>query len=215
MATLDKTSIRNEISRLKADFEQLRDDGKVPKETWVLMNSVFMMMELMLSIFLERTTKKESRNSSKPSSQTEKDDSSLSHPGSNGKGKDEKDAQAKNRRVKETVTLSKVSVCDVCGEVLRNIPCHHIERRTKIDIVFEKVVTHVDAEVKLCPTCDSTVKGSFPADMPGPYPKRFAGQALAIRRGFESVCHQSAGLPDGGDQPGAGAGEFNDRGDAL
>lgn len=168
MATLDKTSIRNEISRLKADFEQLRDDGKVPKETWMLMNSVFMMMELMLSIFLERTTKKESRNSSKPSSQTEKDDSSLSHPGSNGKGKDEKDAQAKNRRVKETVTLSKVSVCDVCGEVLRNIPCHHIERRTKIDIVFEKVVTHVDAEVKLCPTCDSTVKGSFPADMPGP-----------------------------------------------
>ncbi|MEQ6343030.1 MAG: hypothetical protein M3A44_15625 [Gammaproteobacteria bacterium] len=72
MASLDKTSVRNEVSRLKADFEQLSCDGKVPRETQVLMNSMFMMMELMLSIFLERITKKDSRNSSKPSSQTGK-----------------------------------------------------------------------------------------------------------------------------------------------
>lgn len=52
-----------------------------------LMNSLFLVLELMLSIFLERLTKKESRNSSKPSSQTEKDDTSLSRPGSQGKGK--------------------------------------------------------------------------------------------------------------------------------
>ena len=45
--------------------------------------------------------------------------------------------------------------------------CFH-ERRTKIDIVFEKVVEHVDAEVKQCPVCDATVKGRFPADMHGP-----------------------------------------------
>lgn len=51
------------------------------------MNSLFLVLELMLSIFLERLTKKESRNSSKPSSQTEKDDTSLSRPGSQGKGK--------------------------------------------------------------------------------------------------------------------------------
>ena len=44
----------------------------------------------------------------------------------------------------------------------------HHERRTKIDIVFEKVVEHVDAEVKQCPNCDSTVKGQFPSDMHGP-----------------------------------------------
>ena len=44
----------------------------------------------------------------------------------------------------------------------------HHERRTKIDIVFEKVVEHVDAEIKQCPTCKATVKGKFPADMHGP-----------------------------------------------
>jgi len=49
-----------------------------------------------------------------------------------------------------------------------DVPCTHHERRTKIDIVFEKVVEHVDAEVKQCPTCHSTVKGKFPVDMHGP-----------------------------------------------
>jgi transposase-like protein len=34
--------------------------------------------------------------------------------------------------------------------------------------VFEKVVEHVDAEIKQCPTCHATSKGRFPADMQGP-----------------------------------------------
>ena len=51
---------------------------------------------------------------------------------------------------------------------LSDTPCKHHERRTKIDIVFEKVVEHYDSEVKECSGCDSTVKGTFPEDMPGP-----------------------------------------------
>lgn len=168
MASLDKTSVRNEVSRLKADFARLRDEGKVPHETHLLMNSMLMILELMLSIFLERTTQKASRNSSLPSSQTAKDDSSLSQPGSHGKGKAEKNDQARNTRVKETVRLAKVSLCEVCGEDLTGTPCLHLERRTQIDIVFEKVVTHVDAQVKRCPVCEATTQGSFPANMPGP-----------------------------------------------
>ncbi len=89
MASIDKTSVRDEVSRLKADFEQLCTEGKITNEIKVLMSSMFMIIELMLSIFLERVTKKDNKNSSKPSSQTEKDDSSLSKPGSNGKGKHE------------------------------------------------------------------------------------------------------------------------------
>ena len=168
MASLDKTSVRNEVSRLKDDFEQLCSKGKITSESQVLMNSMFMIIELILSIFLERSTKKDNKNSSKPSSQTEKDESSLGHHGSHGKGKHENNGIAKNTRVKETVTLAKVHTCDVCGEELNDTPCIHHERRTKIDIVFEKVVEHVDAEVKQCPTCDSTVKGQFPSDMHGP-----------------------------------------------
>ena len=46
--------------------------------------------------------------------------------------------------------------------------CIAHERRTKIDIVFEKVIGHVDAEVKRCPTCAATTKGLFPSDRHGP-----------------------------------------------
>ncbi len=168
MASLDKTTVRNEVSRLKADFEKLCTDGKITSESKVLMNSLFMIVELILSIFLERSTKKDTKNSSKPSSQTEKDDSALGHQESKSKGKKERIGLADNTRTKETITLSKVDTCDVCGESLINIPCLHTERRTKIDIVFEKVVEHVEAEVKQCPVCDSTAKGRFPVDLHGP-----------------------------------------------
>ena len=33
---------------------------------------------------------------------------------------------------------------------------------------IEKVIERVDAEIKQCPTCKTTVKGKFPADMHGP-----------------------------------------------
>ena len=168
MANLDKSSVRNEVSRLRADFEQLCAEGKITSDSQVLMNSMFMIIELILSIFLERSTQKDNNNSSIPSSQTEKDESALGDPGSHGKGKKENSESAKNNRVKETVVLSPVDTCAVCGEDLKETVCTDHERRTRIDIVFEKVVEHIDAEVKQCPTCNSTVKGRFPSDMHGP-----------------------------------------------
>ena len=168
MASLDKTSVRTEVSRLKIDFEQLCADGKITSESKTLMMSMFLIVELILSIFLEKSTKKDNKNSSIPSSQTEKDESWLGHQGSNGKGKKETDTLAKNTRVREQVTVSTVSVCDVCAENLTDVSCIHYERRTKIDIIFEKVVKHVDAEIKQCPVCKTTIKAKFPTDMHGP-----------------------------------------------
>ena len=168
MASLDKTSVREEVNRLKADFNRLSAEGKISSETQAIMNSLFMIIELILAIFLERSTKKDSKNSSKPSSQTEKDESALSRTGSNGKGKSENKDQAKNTRIKETVTISQVLTCDICAQDLSGVPCIDHERRTKIDIVFEKVVDHIDAEVKRCPACNASVKGLFPSDRHGP-----------------------------------------------
>ena len=85
MANLDKASVRDEVSRVKADFEKLCGEGKVSGEIKVIMNSLLMIVELLLSIFLERRTRKDNKNSSIPSSQTNKDESSLPHPGANGK----------------------------------------------------------------------------------------------------------------------------------
>ena len=88
MTQIDKTTVRNEVGRIKADFEQLCLDGKITTEIKFLMNSMFMIMELMLSIFLEKATKKDNKNSSIPPSQTAKDETALEvHPGSKSKGK--------------------------------------------------------------------------------------------------------------------------------
>jgi len=166
MATIDKTSVREEVNRLKNEFEQLCSEGKVTSEIRILMHSLLVVVELILSVFLEKRTFKNSKNSSLPPSQTSKDETSLLKTESKGKGR-KVSGTVDNRRTKETTTVARVVTCDTCGTALDNTRCTGHERRTKIDIVFEKVVQHIDAEVKQCPGCESTVKGHFPKDMPG------------------------------------------------
>jgi len=166
MATVDKTSVRKEVERLKLEFENLCSSGKVSSEIQVVMNSLLIVVELILAIFLEKKTRKNSKNSSLPSSQTEKDETSRSDANSNGRGK-KVGGEVSNTRVKESVSVAKVDTCNICGVPLESVPCCGHERRTKIDIVFEKVVEHVEAEIKQCPNCEGTVKGAFPLDMPG------------------------------------------------
>lgn len=168
MAQVDKTSVRNEVNQIKVDFEKLCSEGKITSDVKFLMKSMLMIMELMLCIFLEKATKKDNKNSSIPSSQTDKDESSLEHQGSKGKGKQEKNMSANNTRTVEHTRVLEVYSCEVCGEDLSDTECTHHERRTKIDIIFEKVVEHTDAEIKQCPSCNTVVKASFPNDLHGP-----------------------------------------------
>lgn len=168
MASINKNSVRDELDRLKSQFEELSSEGSLTRESKILMQSMLTLLNLICAIFLEKNTAKTSDNSSKPSSQTDKDESALSQKGRNGKGKKEHAGLASNTRVAEVVTLSEVTSCPICGEDLTHTHCHGQERRTKIDIVFEKVVEHVDAEIKACASCGTEVKGDFPADMPGP-----------------------------------------------
>ncbi len=168
MGSVNTQSVREEAERIKSEFQRISANKKLDPEISMLIQSMFMLINLLIAIFLEKITKKNNKNSSKPSSQTEKDESSITHAGTNGKGKQESDALAMNTRTVESTRIVNVSQCLICGQDLTTVPCEHIERRTKIDIVFEKVVEHVDAEIKYCDNCDSTVKGKFPPDMPGP-----------------------------------------------
>jgi transposase len=167
MASINKQSVREEIARIQKEFEQLTATGKINKESKMLVQSMLMLINLLVAVFLEKITKKDSRNSSKPSSQTTKDESALGTATINGKGKEETTATAYNTRTVENTQIIKVTQCPECGEDLTKIACKHYERRTKIDIVFEKVVEYVDAEVKSCSNCKAIVKGTFPKDMPG------------------------------------------------
>ena len=168
MGKINKASLREEAERISNEFDRLAIDKKINNESKLLFKSMLMLINLLIAIFLEKKTIKTSKNSSKPSSQTEKDESGLTNKGTNGKGKNEAKATASNTRTVENTTIALVTKCDVCGRDLTKTACQHHERRTKIDIIFEKTVEHIDAEVKRCANCNSTVKGVFPDDMPGP-----------------------------------------------
>lgn len=169
MASLNKQSVREEFEKIKANFDELVKAGKVSSEIAILFNALIILVSIILSVFMEKLTKKDSRNSSIPPSQTEPDESSV------GKGKKERNAEGDkkimaigNTRTVETVTSLEVSTCKACGHDLSDIACVCIERRTRIDIIFEKTAEHFDAEVKECQACRTTTKATFPQDLAGP-----------------------------------------------
>ncbi|MEI8126038.1 MAG: IS66 family transposase, partial [Parachlamydiaceae bacterium] len=169
MATVDKQSVRDEFDKIKSGFQEQVAAGKVSTEVATLFNTLMMLFNIILTIFMEKSTKKTSAHSSIPPSQTPPDDTSTTNK---SKADDDKEKPkvtvVGNTRTVETVTFLPALTCDRCDEDLRGVACECIERRTKIDIIFEKTEEHVDVEVKQCPACDSTVKAQFPDDMPGP-----------------------------------------------
>ena len=168
MASVNKQSLREEFTALKERFGQLSTDGKVGAESRALIEALLMLMQVLIAVFMEKNTPKSSTNSSKPSSQSEKDDSALGQPGTHTKGKPYDPSRSANTRSVETVALSKVSCCEECGEDLRERRPDGHERRTQIDIVFETVLSHVDAEIKSCPHCGAQTRAPFPQGFSGP-----------------------------------------------
>jgi len=168
MASVNKQSLREEFGTLKDEFTRLSSEGKMTVESRALFQALLMLFELLLAVFMEKHTPKDNKNSSKPSSQTPKDETATHNKGSKGKGNGQNDALSSNTRTVATTRVVKVNACETCGEDLSDVPSQQRERRTKIDIIFEKVVTHVDAEIKTCPECQAQTKGSFPTDMSGP-----------------------------------------------
>jgi transposase-like protein len=196
VASVNKQSLREEFDALKGRFERLVAEGKMAGESRALVEAL-LMLQLLVAVFLEQHTSKTSTNSSKPSSQTPKDESAISRSGTHGKGKALDQARSANTRTVETVQIAKLTFCEHCGEDLRQVPCRGHERRTQIDIVFEKVVLHVDAEIKRCPHCRMHGRGPFPAAFCGALQygagiKAFAlnlliAQMLSLKRVQQSI----------------------------
>ena len=168
MASVNKQSLREELDTLKGQFERLSAEGRVNAEIRALVQALLMLLELVMAVFMEKTTTKNSSNSGIPPSQTDKDETTPGQTGAKGKGKKGNDERPDNIRTVETVTTTKVDTCGTCGRDLSGVPCHGHERRTLIDILFEKVEHHVDAEIKECPDCHHQTKGAFPKAMAGP-----------------------------------------------
>ena len=183
MAKVDKQSLRDEFASLKGQFKHLSAKEGMSTETRALIRTMIMLFEVILAVFMEKNTRKNSKNSSIPSSQTGKDETSSDQSGrkgANGKGKAQNDMQADNIRTDEKEKLSRVRDCDNCGEDLSKVTVSSYEKRTIIDILFVKEIRHVKAEIKRCFNCGATVKGRFPANMPGPLQYGFGIKAFAL-----------------------------------
>lgn len=168
MPSINKQSLREEFDSIKSEFQSLSERQKVSPEVATLFRAMMGLFDILIAVFLEKSTRKNSKNSSLPPSQTQKDESFLASRGSSGKGSQQNDDRFANFRTCESVDTVEVNHCDHCGEDLSGVAAVDSERRTQIDIVFEKVVTHIDAQIKECPNCDGRVKGAFSSDMPGP-----------------------------------------------
>ena len=168
MATVNKASLRAEFAALKARFESLCADGRMTPESRALFEAMLLLFELLLAVFLEKSTPKGSHNSGLPSSQTDPDETARRRPGGKGKGPQADDARnSAQRRVVETRTVP-VSECRACGRDLEAVVPSGRERRVQVDIVFETRELTVEAEIKTCPRCGAETRGRFPEDMPGP-----------------------------------------------
>lgn len=168
MASVNKASLREEFTALKEQFERLRAEGKMTEEILALVQALLMLFELLMAVFMEKRTPKSSRNSSLPPSQTDKQDDTATRPGTQTKGQGAAHNRSANTRTVETVTILPLDTCNHCGVGLSELPPKAHERRTRIDIIFEKVVSHLDAEIKDCPHCHHQSKATFPADFSGP-----------------------------------------------
>ena len=168
MATVNKTSLRTEFAALKARFESLRAAGKMSAEVRALVDALLLLFELLLAVFMEKTTPKGAHNSGLPSSRTGADETARGTPGANGKGPRADAARSSaHRRVVETRTAP-VSACRACGHGLDGVGPSGHERRVQVDIVFETREVTVAAEIKTCPRCGAETRGQFPDGMPGP-----------------------------------------------
>ena len=168
MATLNRHSLREELDALEAQFEALCAEGKVNADSRALFQALLRLFKLLMAVFMEKTTPKGNASSSLPSSQAPDEDTALARPATKGKGPAHNDARAAHTRTIEHVERIAVEHCARCGEDLRHIESHTTERRTRIDIVFEKTLTPLDAERKHCPRCHTDTRAPFPSDMSAP-----------------------------------------------
>ena len=110
MASVNKVSVREEFDTLKGQFERLCAAGKMAEESRTLFQAMLMLVEVLMAVFMEKRTTKSSRNSSLPSSQTNKDESTP-QSGAKSKGQGYDKGHCGNTRTVETVALSPVNVC--------------------------------------------------------------------------------------------------------
>ena len=169
MPTVNTASLRTQLDECRARFADIKRKGEAGAETLALIDALFMLLDILVAVFLEKATPKTSRNSGLPPSQTDRDETvRRAGKGSRGKGPKARETEPGNLRTVTVTESSPVAECRRCGHGLGGVACAGHEVRVEVDIVFETVERRVEAEIKDCPRCRARNRGAFPATMPGP-----------------------------------------------
>ena len=170
MARINQASLRAQLDDCRARFDAIKQKGEASADTLALIDTLFLLVEIVVAVFLEKTTPKTSRNSSLPSSQDAAagETHTAGSSGSRSRGPKARDKRCDNLRTVTTTQTSPVTACRRCGHDLSGTPCSGHEQRIEVDIVFETVERRITAEIKNCPRCHTRTRGSFPDSMPGP-----------------------------------------------
>lgn len=169
MATVNTASLRAQLDDCRAQFDAIKRKGEAGADTLTLINALFLLLDILVAVFLEKTTPKTSRNSSLPSSRDDDDGArSAARAGSGAKRPKVREANSDTLRTVILTDASPVTACRQCGHDLSDTACSGHERRIEVDIVFETVERRVEAEIKDCPRCHARNRGPFPDTMPGP-----------------------------------------------
>ena len=171
MARINPASLRAQLDDCRAQFDAIKQKGEASADTLALINALFMLVDIVVAVFLEKTTPKTSRNSSLPSSRDGTDEGethTAGRSGSRSRGPKARHARSDTLRTVTTTHTSPVTECRQCGHDLTGTACTGHEQRIEVDIVFETVERRVTAEIKACPRCHTRTKGRFPDTMPGP-----------------------------------------------
>ncbi len=179
LPTVNDKFLRAELQAAKEQIEALRKTGKVSPEADAVFRVLMPLLTLLLAVWLEKTTRKNSSNSSIPPSRVDADETAQrASPGNSAaKANDRTGPNLQKVTTEETVT---VEACDRCGTDLSDVDPIGRERRILYDIVLQVIEHRVEAEVKQCPDCRARSKGRFPASMPGPVQYGTGLQAFII-----------------------------------
>ena len=169
MATVNKSSLRAEFDALKARFESLCAAGKMSAESRALVDALLMLFELLMAVFMEKAHAQEQRQL-QPPRLSEPQRRHRPHPSRRqGQGSlIQRRALRQHPHPREHQGAQRRCVPALWRRPHRRRLPQATSGRTLIDIVFEKVVRHVDAQIKHCARCHTETRARFPLEMPGP-----------------------------------------------
>ena len=159
-------SIRKNIKQLKEESNLILQRKELTPEVKFFIKSMLSLMDIIVTVLLEKTIRKNSSNSGLPPS----GDFGL-HNDRNKKNRNEqkkRGSQLDNSRIEENTQILSPHKCSGCGVHLKNAKVIDTEERKLIDIEYVIKETTFIAETKKCIKCRKNTKVKFPEGVDGP-----------------------------------------------